>query len=447
MDRRRFLGAVAGMVAAPLAAQSQSGSHFWRSRIGSVRMERDAYLAWRWTWNRTGTGYGAANKEPQGTNYTPERPYQVRATSEPWHLDIHEDTECDDLQVNLAMWFRTGIQSYLDRARMWLAIYRDQYPFDWRHLSGGKDRWGGDYTQGNAIGDHCWGWGLLLYFEEFGDANALDAARSIGNDIKARNRSNTSSAYYGVNSGQTRRQARQIIMMSELYRVTREQDWLTHATEIVDRMLASTAWDARGGWFGPRPESGITFQKSMSPVHFGFMNEALWLYYLLTNRADVRDRLLTMANFARDHGVHRVYPYTGNHVALDYPSPGAVWHIFDPPRNALNVSGGYVQMWVNSLARAYILTKDRAYLDRAKFYWQCSVGIPLAGAPRTTSPGTTISRFMNRYFPNLSSVTYLWNADFPYMYELFPVWKASLTPTTDRRPRGSVLLRAKQVME
>ena len=382
--------------------------------IPTVEDEKATYLKWGWTWT--------PSKEPSAVT-EPVSNYIVRASD----VDIHADTEGDDLWSHLMMFRRSNNAVYLNRARAWLRYFKEDY----RTNCSAPDSFCSEYDDRGL--DHLWGWGLVAWYEHSCQLGGCDLAALA----EAENLAAVVETLHGPNStvrleNGLRKAGRHLLLVTRVAEATGNTRWVQLRDRILNRILAAPEWDAaRGMYFSGQWSTdtiigagsyaaGIRIQ---SPFQVGVLAEALYQAYRVTGRAELRDRLVAMAEFAYQHGLDPTYQYTSSSFGLKggqtfhsnnrLQSPTRDCSVFwDPP---------YTTSLVNTLVMGYKLTGERRYYDRAKIHFNRGTkGLYGKACDRTAADGV-VHHFVDTVFSGSSGSFYLsYNkGELQYTYLLF----------------------------
>src|SRR5262249_18136716 len=262
--------------------------------IPSLDDERNTYRSWGWTW--------PVSAEP---NYQSDPTYSV---SDP---DIHGDTEGDDLWSYLMMYRRTGQQGYLDRASAWARYFKSDYG-----QCVGSSTQPYCYDSG-FLYDHAYGWGLVAWYENTGDAAALTAAAGIASDIQsfyaARTPGSQAMAYWNLRAG-----GRHLHFITRLAEATGAAQWITLRDKLINLWMQSPDWDDtyKMYWHGVDQTASQfgsgAYEKGRRyvnvPFQIGVLAEGMWHAWRTTGRADVRQRIIDMAGFVDAFCIDKIGP-------------------------------------------------------------------------------------------------------------------------------------------
>jgi hypothetical protein len=398
----------------------------------SLQAERDAYKRWGWTWE--------ANAEP---HFEGDVTYTVRDP------DIHGDTEGDDLWTYLMMYLRTGQQGYFDRAKSWARYFTEDYGAciptnSTRSFCHDRDEFG--------VHCHFYGWGLLAWYEYTKDTAALKAAEALGEKLRiyrnttAKNAATQPPGVYRVGK-ELRAVARQLLFATRLAEVTGKTKWITLRDRLIQLVLKSPDWDARGMWFGGEyltdyvigPGSWQTGYRLQSTEQIGDMTEALWHVYRVTRRADIKERLIAMAGYVDTFSVDPFCQYAASWVGVR--PDGTTWQRYNPDNTSCDTltywAPAYTIYGVNTLVLRYKLTGETYWLDRAKYFYARANG-SIEGEPiKRAAPENTVHHFVDSRFSGYKKNFYLasGSGELFYTYLLFEAPGTLLLPLSSGSPR------------
>ncbi len=222
------------------------------TKFNTLEDEKRTYQQWGWTW--------AVSQEPVDA-HKPDYAVSWR------NVDVHNDSEADDLWQNIIMAVRTGRRGYLDRAVAWARYFKWEYPFrtDGFMFSGSREEitiplTSADSTylqQSVSIGkidtltfnaDHLYGWGLIDYYYLTGDRDALEAATDIAENSEFVYSSKKPGTYpmgfYGFRQG-----ARHLLFITRLYESTLSARWQAQMNHLAQLWLQSPDWDESLGTY------------------------------------------------------------------------------------------------------------------------------------------------------------------------------------------------------
>ncbi len=386
----------------------------------SLEDERRTYRAWRWNWS------GSAEPNVPGTvSYKVSNP------------DLHGDTEGDDLWSYLMMYRRTNQQGYLIRAQAWARYFKEDY----RRCKGSIDyTYCADRT--NFGLDHLYGWGLVAYYEQFGDTDALAAAEAIAGDVEAiwAGRSNGySMAFYNLRAG-----ARHLLLVTRVAEATKKQRWITLRDKLIDLWLNSPDWDVRGMYFPNAEQTDIHYKlgngaydagaRVQSPFQIGALAEAFVQAYRTTGRTQLKDRLVAMARFVDRYGLDPRYQYAGSVFGI---VNGNTWHNYSSTGSASFWDPVYTTSLVNLLVFGYKFTGDQKLLIRAEQFFNRGTKGIYGDPERRAAADDVVHHFVDSRFDSSSGDFYLAfnKGELQYTYAIFENGGA---PTIEKVTSGSV---------
>ncbi len=366
---------------------------------GTLAQEKAYYTSRGWAWT--------ADQEPNGPP-NPGSSYYVHC------VDVHGDTEADDLWQNLLMWKRTGSQQYYDLAAQWARYYINEYRLSAPDCTP-YDNLPYDL---NAFGaDHMWGWGLVDWWEITGDQAALNEAVELAKVSESLYLTETS---LPVSTTGIRGIARHLLLVMRVAEATGDPRWISLRDHIADLLIHSPMWNTSyGTYLWPRPEGSVTYQLTISPVHAGFANWALYRYYEVTGNTEARDRVMAMARFAQQYALHPTYQYSGSYIVFDSESP---WYShfddgsWDNPEAQVPVPTLTIA-WIDTMIRGYRLTGDQTLLDRVYYHWERGSKARY-GDREYRAPDDQVGRFINKNFLS-DTPFYAENGDLSYAALLF----------------------------
>jgi hypothetical protein len=310
-------------------------------------------------------------------------------------LDIHNDTEGDDVWTHYQMYLRTGDPHY----KVWATGWRNYFVGGYYQTDISATGPHAGASDQDYLYDHLYGIGLVLYAHYENDPAALAKAVELGGIVESAATSITpgssSMAYYG-----SRRRARQTLLAIYLAQETGDSRWITLRDKLINAWVQSPDWQAGaagGMYFVSReqmPSSHTTDaayvagQRVNSAFQIGLHSEALWRAYLATGRTDVRAKLIAMAQWVKyyAHDPSYVMPMTGDWFGQQ--GDLSRWHD-NPDSGSANVKGAdpsYDTSLVNTMVIGYKLTGDNSMLDFAKVLFRTGT-IFSAGHPSET-PGS-----------------------------------------------------------
>lgn len=315
--------------------------------------------------------------------------------------DVHDDSEGDNLwtwdsQVQRG-YTATIATTMRDR---WLTYFRSGlYRADL--LADDANR--GDVFPSTSADPFCHGYGpgLVRYGYLNGDATAITEAEAIADvGLTALFGSTTapgsgapsyggrstvvlaaSGNNFGVGGG--RQMARIGQLVAHLVFATGKAKWLAWLKAITDAYMGASTWAeapslgiVQGGayfcdraWMTANGQQGTAAYdagaRSNSIYQYGMHAEFLWRAYLLTGRADVRDRLIKFARFMEYYAHNPANTGSGGPFCSSYMGitpGGGYWHRDIPG------SAHYDASIVNILVWGYKLTGDSNLLTRARVH-------------------------------------------------------------------------------
>jgi hypothetical protein len=302
-------------------------------------------------------------------------------------IDIHGDTEGDDLWTWYQQYLRTGSPL----ARTWAQRWRDYF----------VNVYLTDVVQDDARFDydHIYGSGLVLWGVKEGDSAALAAAEAIGEIAMSESGASPSSTG-ALGSGGGRGSARWTILATYLAQALGTAKWINWRNALFNRYARSSSWEeaptrgiVKGGHYfvsrrtyleAPNWNNTGTVasydagRRLNSTFIYGLHAEAVWRGYLATGRTDLRDKLIKMARFVEHYGHD---PSHNPKLTSAYfgHEQGNHWH-----RDANAASATYDISVVNTLVWGYKLTGDENLLNRARAHFRQGTRWP-EGAPGRTN--------------------------------------------------------------
>lgn len=374
----------------------------------SLEDERSTYRKWGWTWT--------ASQEPTAVT-EPTPGYYVTG------VDIHGDSEGDDLWTYLMMYRRTGNTVYLDRAKAWARYFKEEYRNSSEFV----------YDRDNFNIDHLYGWGLVAWYEYTCEQGACDTASLA----EAENLAAEVDTIYGKSvpgvsnfaEYQLRRPARALLLVTRVAEATKNARWITLRDKLIDIWLQSSGWDAgRGMYFMGQGSTddrvgagayaaGARIQSSFQTT---LLAEAFYQAYRTTGRTELKDRIVTMARFVDQYGMDPLYQYTGIYFGI---VNGTIYHSFSATcgTSCTDADPVYTTSLVNALVLGYKLTGDRTLYDRAKhFFNRGTKGIHGSITARTAAD-YVVGHFVDTQFGSGTGYFYLANnkGELQYTYWIF----------------------------
>lgn len=361
------------------------------TRVGTLADEKVGYKAFGWTWDAT--------QEPNGPP-NPTGSYVIGAGQ-----DVHGDFEADDIWQNLAMYKRTGNITYRQMAEKWATYYNNYYETDL--VSGG--------APDSAYGyDHLFGFGLIDWYEESGDAASLATAIRLGE---------ISVASYPTWKGRhPRLDARALLLAIRLWEKTLDTRWRTHMDAVRDTVMdnailatrGTMRWDAALGIY--LVWDGITGHNEVMAdiLQIGWLAWALTRYYEVTGSTDtaVKDRLVAMAQFTKQYALG---PTGQSGSTISFLSGSPEYQVDDGSQ----VFHAYTTFWSDILTRGYLLTGDVSFRDRAKLHWQNGTDVA----------NNRVGRFVNDEWLSNTSF-YRFNGELTYTHTFIAVIGTLVPPPT-----------------
>lgn len=275
-----------------------------------------------------------------------------------FNVDVHEDTEGDDLWTYLMMYRRTGQQLYLNRANAWLRYFKDDYLNSASYDADGQQ-------QGL---DHTYGWGLIDWYLKFGDAAALAAAKAIGRKVESYYQPDTPFGCLAVSvcmQYSLRLAGRHLLLLTRLSEL--DASFIGIRDRVLNFVINSPWWvEAYGSYFSDAPVAtyGVG-ARVVSTFELGVLVEGMYQAWRVTQRDDIKVKLIAIADFVDDYGLDDVVQYSGSRFGI---VGGVKWHN-DPNPGGDFWDTHYTIALVNTLVYGYKLTGTVAYLDRAKFFF------------------------------------------------------------------------------
>jgi hypothetical protein len=372
----------------------------------SLDDEKETYRSWGWSWPQE-----AEPNLPSSSGYSVMDP------------NIHGDTEGDDLWTYLMMYHRTGQQGYLDRAEAWLRYFKDDY----RNCIGDGDR--SFCNDRDSFGaDHLYGWGLLAWYKDSQDADALEEAQQIGAVVDDLYSSTTKSPCLpknGCTHWGIRQAGRHLLFTTLLAEATGSSRWIQLRDRILNVVLSSPSWDAARGMYFVGEEQTDKVMGSgayasgariLSTFELGILNEAFGQAFRTTGRSDLKDRLVAMARFVDEFGLHPDYQYTGSWFGI---VNGQVWHNYSASQPVTFWDPVYTTSLVNTLVRGYKYTGDIRLYERAKeFFNRGTKGI--YGSPTERLAGdNVVDHFVDTTFESENFYLNYNKGELQYTYLIF----------------------------
>ncbi len=363
----------------------------------SVEDEKNTYRKWGWTWS--------TSVEPAAVT-EPVSGYKVD------DINVHGDTEGDDLWSYVMMYQRSGNPVYLNRAKAWARYFKEDY----RNCVGGqyenfcfdKDAYGAD---------HLYGWGLVAWYRytcvttDGCDIAALEEAKRLGEfaeSLYASTAGNCLPKNGCLNYG-TRGVARHLILASYLAEATEDARYISLRDKIANIIMKAPEWDSGYGTYfvGEEQTSYVLKDDSLygagvriqSAFQVGLLSEALYQVYRATGRADIRDRLIAIARYVDAYGLDPGCQLTSGWFGI---KDGKTFH----SNSDGNTTGCTATSWdssysislVNTLTMGYKLSGDRRLYDRAKYFFNRGTK-GVYGNPNTRTAGDNeVHHFVDTLF-------------------------------------------------
>lgn len=367
--------------------------------------------------------------------------------------DTHDDSEGDDLWT----WDAQQRRGYADaivgtfRSR-WLTYFKTGL---YRADLIANDANRGDIEAITSADPFCHGYGIGLTTIGYinADATAITEAEAIADvGLNALFGGTTSANYpaatgadFGYGGG--RQMARIGQLVANLAYATGKSKWIGWLKAMTDAYLGASTWAdtssglgiVQGGayfcdrdWMDNNGQQGPAAYdagaRSNSIYQYGMHGEFLWRAYLVTKRADVRDRIIAFARFMQ-HYAHDPSqtasggPFCGSYFGIT--PGGGYWHR-DNPGAAM-----YAASIINILVWGYKLTGDAALLTRARVHLREATrwaeGQPAAGGGPLVG-ATEVADFIDTRRNTGGSIYFTDNkGQLQYVYQVF---ENSGAPTT-----------------
>ncbi len=368
--------------------------------IPSLDDERSAYRKWGWTWSK--------DAEPDAVT-EPISNYTVS------NIDVHGETEGDDLWTCLMMYRRTGNAVYLKRAQEWARYFKNEY------------RTSTSYAEDGQLGhDHMYGWGLVTWYEHTCaapisacDMAALTEAQSLAADVETywSHRDNDawpvpgqfSMSYYGLRQG-----ARHLLLATRVAEVTKMPRWIDLRDKLLNLWLQSPDWDPRGMYFvgdwqtdndvpGAGAGAYASGLRAQSAFQIGILAEAFYQAYRTSGRTELRDRLTAMARFIDQYGLDATYQYTGSWFGV---KNGVAWHTYSAGSSVTFWDPNYSISLVDALVMGFKTTGDRSFYDRAKHFFNRGTKGVWGSPTQRDAPDNVAAHFVDTVFDSSSGNFY-----------------------------------------
>ncbi len=365
----------------------------------TVEDEKNTYRKWGWTW--------ASSVEPAAVT-EPIPGYSV------YDVDVHYDTEGDDLWSYIMMYQRSGNPVYLNRAKAWARYFREDY----RSCVGASEE--NFCFDRDAFGaDHLYGWGLVAWYKytcgtpEGCDTTALEEAKRLAEVAEGLYSPTADIACYlrnGCIHYGLRAAARHLILASYVSEVTGEARYIALRDKITNILMNAPEWDAaRGTYFVGAEETGYVIKddpnaytsgaRVESAFQLALLSEAFYRVYRATDRADVRDRLIAIARYVDAYGLDPGCQLTAGYFGI---RNGKIWHKYSDG----NASGCTATFWdssyttslVNTLVMGYKLSGDQHLYDRAKYFFNRGTKGTYGDPNKRTAGDTEVHHFVDTLF-------------------------------------------------
>lgn len=384
----------------------------------SLEDERSTYRKWGWSWT--------ASQEPTAVTELVSGYYVT-------DIDIHGESEGDDLWTYIQMYRRTGNTVYLNRAKAWARYFKEEYRNSPDFV----------FDRDSYNLDHLYGWGLVSWYEytcEQGacDTAALAEAENLGAESEALwNRINPVPGQYMMAEYNLRRGGRHLLLVTRLAEVTKKQRWIDLRDRLINLWMQSPDWNALGMYFHGQYQTdvylmgdcraagvpGCTYAeggRAVSSFQVGILAEALYQAYRTTGRTDIRDRLVAMARFVDQYGMDPLYQYTGAYFGI---VNGSIWHSFSATcgTSCTGVDPVYTTSLVSTLALGYKLSGDRTLYDRAKHFFNRGTKGVNGSITQRAAADNAVGHFMDTRFASASGYFYLMynKGELQYTYWIF----------------------------
>jgi hypothetical protein len=351
----------------------------------TVEDEKNTYRKWGWTWSPSVEP--AAVTEPISNYYVAD-------------VDVHGDTESDDLWSYIMMYQRSGNPVYLNRARAWARYFKQDY----RNCVGGSyESFCYDHDAFGA--DHLYGWGLVAWYRytcgtvDGCDTAALEEAKRLTELAEGLYASTADGCYpsNGCLHYGTRGVTRHLILASYVAETTGDARYIALRDKIANIIMNAPEWDAQrgtyfiGDWATDYILGGTNLYAAgvriQSAFQIGLLSEALYQTYRATGRADIRDRLISIARYIDVYGLDRGCQLTASWFGV---KDGKAFHSYSDGNTtgctATSWDSSYSISLVNTLMMGYKLSGDRNLYDRAKFFFNRGTK-GIYGDPNTRTAG------------------------------------------------------------
>lgn len=391
-----------------------------------------------------GVGRGFGSLEDETSTYKsagwkkyddPKKMPSMKPAPDLWYnwLDVHETSECDQIQGMIFGYIRTGQRGYLDHAMAWQRYYRafymyrtDDFTYGKEGRRGGLEKFGGGRTC--AGGCHTYGVGIFNYALLTGNIDALEAAFDLAEQCNA-----IAGTYSKIKPGAelgfwgSRGFVRNFLAVARAYDVARTPEWEERLVHFVNSAATASDRDPRGfinhGYVSAHPQKyiddmakhgtapeavemqtkeGVTLvnNKLTHPKYgswnlkqFGSWPEAmeatahLVSYEALSTSTnpisqlaadDAMDLAIVKAELGLHYAFDPVQKAVYYYMFIDYPIPGyaPLWK-GGKWKERIEKGGSdswYTKWWPNPMAGGYLLTGDKRMLERCfeVLWWRLS---------------------------------------------------------------------------
>ncbi|MDH3673722.1 MAG: hypothetical protein OES46_21615 [Gammaproteobacteria bacterium] len=326
--------------------------------------------------------------------------------------NVHNDTEGDDLWA----WALQN-QRYASALTLaWQNHWRSQ---NINNLISALDANDGPAAPSGYGYDHIYGQGLAMLREFNGDTAGdatMAALMTRINDRFQRLGTPAAMAYWG-----SRGPARWLIVACYVAEVTQNAADIALRDSLIDAWMTSTDWEdssttnivTGGSYFVSReqavgvnpPNGGGNYdagRRFNSTFSVGLHTEALWRAFLVTGRADIRTRLIQLAEYVR-HYAHRPswqFPNVGSRFG--HEGNGSGFYENDGDGTSVNRTSkdcSYDTALVNSQVFGYKLTGDVSFLSKAQTFLSrgthFAAGHPADGGGARRSADDEVDHFLD----------------------------------------------------
>jgi hypothetical protein len=399
----------------------------------SLDDEKNTYRKWGWTWS--------ASQEPAAITRDPYLDYYNTSTYSVHAPDydsqfVHGDLEGDDLWTYLMMYQRTGNQIYYKRAQAWRDFFMNRYRTSKEF----------EYDKGFLL-DHLFGYGLVAWYDytcatTTCDTAALTEAENIAAEVE---KFWADPDYSGLNMGEygPRQGARHLLLANELARVTKKSRWIALRDDMLNRWLSTPRWDeALGSYFYGSYNTNqdladgsdcqytgaasCPFQQGdrvVGTFQLGLLSEAFDRTYRAlsdtdSRRAEIKRRMIRMAQFVYDYGLDPTYQYSASVFGV---VKGKVWHSYSDNSPVTFWDPVYTTSLVNTLVFGYKLTGDRKYYDKAKVFFNRATKSVYGSPTQRTAPDNQVGHFVDTEFASATGYLFLNHnrSELFYVYAIF----------------------------